>query len=88
MTNEQAISELITEVKIITQALQEIQNYIAFIDKRVTALEAKHGHWREKIIDSHSYAECSECKTVYSWSETETMRFCKRCGAKMDEVKE
>ena len=48
----------------------------------------KHGHWREKIIYSHSYAECSECKTVYSWSETETMRYCKMCGAQMDEVEE
>ena len=48
----------------------------------------KHGHWIEKVICSHSYAECSECKTVYSWSETETMRYCKRCGARMDEVEE
>lgn len=46
-------------------------------------VKPKTGHWIEKIIYSHSYAECSECKTVYSWSETETMRFCKRCGADM-----
>lgn len=50
----------------------------------IEAEPVKHGHWIEKIIYSHSYAECSECKTVYSWSETETMRFCKRCGAKMN----
>lgn len=51
-------------------------------------IEPKRGHWREKIIYSHSYAECSECKTVYGWSETETMKFCKRCGARMDEAEE
>ena len=41
MTNEEAIAELIAEVKIIAQALQEIQNYMAIINIRVTALEAK-----------------------------------------------
>ena len=51
-------------------------------------IEPKHGHWREKIIYSHSYAECSECKTVYSWSESDTMRYCKMCGADMREVEE
>lgn len=50
--------------------------------------ELKHGHWNKKIVQKHSYAECSECKTIYSWSETETMRFCKQCGAKMDGVVE
>ena len=41
MSNEQAIAELIAEVKIIAQALQEIYNYMAIVDKRVTVLEAK-----------------------------------------------
>ena len=47
MTNEQAIAELIAEVKIITQALQEIHNYITIIDKRVTALESKQDEVEE-----------------------------------------
>ena len=47
MTNEQAIAELIAEVKIITQALQEIQNYMTIINKRVTALEAKQDEAEE-----------------------------------------
>ena len=47
MTNEQAIAELIAEVKIITQALQEIQHYMTFVDKRVTALEAKQDEVEE-----------------------------------------
>ena len=66
-----------------------IENDIQIIESLPTieAAPIKHGHWIEKIIYSHSYAECSECKTVYSWSETETMRFCKRCGANMREVK-
>ena len=47
MTREEAIAELIAEVKIIAQALQEIQNYITIIDKRVTALEAKQDEVEE-----------------------------------------
>ena len=41
MSNEQAIAELIAAVKLTTKALEEIRNYMAVIDIRVTALEAK-----------------------------------------------
>ena len=47
MTNEQAIAELIAGVKMITQALQEIRNYMTIIDIRVTALEAKQDEVKE-----------------------------------------
>lgn len=46
----------------------------------------KHGHWRQGK-DGHG-CECSECGTAYRWSEADTMRYCKMCGAKMDEVEE
>ena len=46
----------------------------------------KHGRW---IPSKNGHGcECSECGTAYRWSETETMRYCKICGAKMNEVEE
>ena len=46
----------------------------------------KHGRWIPSK-DGHG-CECSECGTAYRWSEADTMRYCKICGARMDEVEE
>lgn len=46
--------------------------------------EPKHGHW----IDTGHGCKCSVCETPYRWNEADTMKFCKECGAKMDEVEE
>lgn len=44
----------------------------------------RHGYFR-LAKDGHS-CECSECGTVYGWIEADTMRYCKKCGARMDEA--
>ena len=53
--------------------------------KALDAEPIKHGRWLPSK-DGHG-CECSECGTPYGWIEADTMRYCKRCGAKMDEVK-
>ena len=41
----------------------------------------KHGRWI-RSADGHSCL-CSVCGTPYRWSEADTMRYCKMCGADM-----
>lgn len=40
MTNEQAISELITQQKIVTVALEEMHKWILHLEQRIDVLEA------------------------------------------------
>ena len=42
----------------------------------------KHGRWIPSK-DGHG-CECSECGTAYGWIEADTMKYCKRCGARKD----
>lgn len=48
----------------------------------IEAEPTKHGRWLPSK-DGHG-CECSECGTAYRWSEADTMRYCKKCGARMD----
>ena len=52
----------------------------------IEAEPVKHGQWLPSK-DGHG-CECSECGTPYGWIEADTMRYCKKCGARMDEVEE
>lgn len=49
---------------------------------RPQAEPRKHGYFRP-AKDGHG-CECSECGTAYRWSEADTMKYCKICGARMD----
>lgn len=50
--------------------------------KALKAEPTKHGRWLPSK-DGHG-CECSECGTPYGWVEADTMRYCKKCGARMD----
>lgn len=84
MTNEEAI-------KIITGVMNQYhidsmtnQRIDEALSVAIEALKAKpkHGYFRP-AKDGHS-CECSECGTAYGWIEADTMRYCKRCGARID----
>ena len=64
--------------------MDEAKNdFDTIIDLQPT-IEPKHGRWLPSK-NGHG-CDCSECGTAYRWSETDTMRYCKRCGARMNEV--
>lgn len=53
----------------------------------------RHGHWikNERYsdeIERHTVYECSECGELYYWYDTPEYKYCRHCGAKMDEVEE
>lgn len=74
-------------------------HFIQLMDEQdtVDAVEVKHGHWEEQIVDDSTIIEiwqsarCSKCGRyhttpyVYYFDE---FNYCPQCGAKMDEVTE
>jgi len=52
----------------------------------------RHGHWVKNDeysdeIEEHIVYECSECGELYDWFDVPEHKYCRHCGAKMDEEK-
>lgn len=81
--------------KKVIEALKELLDEGAYDDDilfvirnmpSVDAVEQKHGHWIVKRRGEYSDTQCSECGGYDR--DIGIAKYCRNCGAKMDEVTE